>query len=192
MDIQGLQKIVQTGLFSLANSLTSYWPAYGSDDITERNLSAHVGSAFLKNGFDVYFEVPISKEDKTNKIDCVFLSYEHKLVIVCESKRLIGVDKAQGIIDDIERIHKFKLIDQGIDIKSYYGLILAYTWKEDITKWWISEENTDEFEEKDPRWRELSKRLKNVESDAITLYHEPKHDVVKALYAIWQFPKFPK
>lgn len=191
MDLQGLQKIITTGLFSLANSLDSYWPVYDLDDIAERNLTAHVASSFLNNGFDVYFEVPISKKDKDKKIDCLFLSYEHKLFIACESKRLNGVKHAEGITDDIEKIHNFNLQnkEQEIEIESSYGLILAYTWKADIAKLWASKDDTGRLRKKrDPRWEKLGTFINrpDVEGEVLTLYHESEESIYKALYAIWQ------
>jgi len=184
MDLQGLQKIIKTGLFSLADSLASYWPAYGDAGISERNLTAHVANAFLTNGFDVFFEVPLSENAKGKRIDCLFLSYEHKLIVVCESKRLYGVEKAEGIINDIEKINNFELQDEEIEIESSYGLILADTWDGKIARWWISEEETG-LEKKDQRWKKLSKIIEKAEFDSITLYHENEQDVHKALFALW-------
>ena len=182
--MQGLQKIIRTGLFSLANSLNSYWPAYGDLGISELNLTAHVGRELINNGFDAFFEVPLSKKNRTQKIDCLFISYEHKLFIATESKKLTGVGKAEAISDDIARINDFVLHEHDFEIEKSYGLILAETWKPNIADWWISEQDIEGF--KDDRWVTLGNLIEKVEGDAITLYHESDDAVHKALYALWE------
>jgi hypothetical protein len=181
-----LQKIIKTGLLSLANSLSSYWPAYDDLGISERNLSVHVASAFINSGFDAFFEVPLSEDDKKKKIDSLFISYEHKLFVATESKKLYGVGKAKEITDDIIRIEEFVLQDDDIEIQTSYGLILAETWEPDIAAWWISDEDYEDIDGFDAkRWITLGNMMEKAEVEAITLYHESEQSVHKALYALW-------
>lgn len=200
MDIQGLQRIVRTGLFSLANSLASYWPPYGDKGMAERNLTGHVAAAFLAEGFDAYFEVPLADNsesyDTTERIDALFISYQHEIFIVVEAKKLYGAEKANEIIKDIGRIKAFELQEQNIDIQNSYGLILAETWDIETAEWWISYNDSldpnGEF-----RWNDLRNKLqelkdKYLEVEAITLQHnlmpnsqKDKYEAHKGLYALW-------
>jgi len=186
MDIQGLQRMVRKGLFSLADSLASYWPAFDDKGVAERNLTAHVCKEFLNCGFDVFFEIPLGMKKQSERLDCLFISYAHKLYVAVESKKLYGPQKAAEIKGDIERIYEFKLQDEDIDLNSAYGLILAETWRPDIATWWISDNDEADLGD-DKRWKSLEDALEipDIEVESITLYHESDKKVHKALYAIW-------
>ena len=186
MDIQGIERIVKHGLFSLANSLDSYWPAYGDNGISERNLTAHVSKEFMNSGFDAFFEVSLNKKSK-KRMDALLLCYEHKLYIATESKKLFGPGKAEEILKDIEKIKAFKFQDQDIDIEKRYGLILAETWEPEIDSWWTSDEDQRGLEA-DERWKNLSSSLENLEAvvGAVTIFYESEELIHRALFALWE------
>lgn len=194
INIQELQRIIRTGLFSLANSLASYCPSNGNKGMAERNLIGHVASAFLANGFAAYFEVPLASgtevDGTAGQVDALFISHQHELFIVVEAKKLHGAGKANEIIREIDRINAFELQEQNIDIQKSYGLILWETWAPEIVNSWNS--SNDPLDPNDLRKQLQELKDKILEVEAITLQRnlirnskKDRYEVHKGLYALW-------
>ena len=62
MKSKTVEAIIRQGIRSLIMSMTeSYWPAAGDNDMSERNITAHVGHCFLESGWHLVTEVSFRK-----------------------------------------------------------------------------------------------------------------------------------
>jgi len=62
MKSKTVEAIIRQGIRSLIMSMTeSYWPAVGDNDMSERNITAHVGHCFLESGWHLVTEVSFRK-----------------------------------------------------------------------------------------------------------------------------------
>jgi hypothetical protein len=138
-----IKRIVNRGIRSLGDSIGGYWPA-GSDknDMSERNITAHVGHSFLKSGWLIFTEVPFPRPP-SQRLDMLALNRGSKVSIAIESKNLYGGDKARQLAGDAKRIRKFRLIEEYAEFnpRQRFGLLLAFTWQHSIQKWWAGRDH---------------------------------------------------
>jgi len=71
MKSKTVEAIIRQGIRSLIMSMTeSYWPAVGDNDMSERNITAHVGHCFLESGWHLVTE---SRSGKTRGLGLTYL-----------------------------------------------------------------------------------------------------------------------
>ncbi len=141
-----IKSIVGRGIKSLKDSLWDdpecYWPQEGKQNgLPERNLSLHVGSIFVRQGWNAYSEASYPR--KTNqRLD--LLVVRHGVLIACECKQLDMADRAQDFARDISRLRDFKLTTswdtpdyKAPNISVRYGLLLVVTWNLKVKEWWM-------------------------------------------------------
>ncbi len=87
MNVIEIDRIVRRGAASLAESLHYYWPQTGNNEAPERNISIHLGRAFLDAGFLVYGETH-SRDDVNTRLDLLAIDPSAGALVACEFKRL--------------------------------------------------------------------------------------------------------
>lgn len=191
-----LVQIIQRSSESLSESLKYFWPSIGGNEITERNISLYLGEKLINAGYLIFAEVPFP-ETPANHIDLLAINFDKKVVIAIECKRIHDSNKAKETYNDIKRIESFNILKSGLkkDLNSYeyYGIIVASTWKENISTWWKPEiyQTPQGFRFKEP-WECLSQTFKNKETTkcigSILLQHKhPKWEKHWLLYAVLFF-----
>lgn len=130
------------------NSLTEFYPAYGKNGFSERNLTFQFCTVFTSRPRShAFMEIPLynpGNERHDSHIDAYV--FDNQIGIFIESKRLFGRRKAKSLLDDIlrmndknvayilEECHEKKLP------KNIYALVLIESWREHINDWWMDPE----------------------------------------------------
>ena len=139
MSIASAARIVDRGIQSLRKSLSEYWPAIGPNDMSERNITAHVAHSFLKARWLIYAE-PVFPRSSQQRLDMMALHKSTRTLIAIEGKRLYEGDKATALAKDATRIRKFRLVESNAGFLPIrrFGLLLAFTWSPEMRMWWIN------------------------------------------------------
>lgn len=126
--------------------LKKYYPAFGSNGFTERNLTFNFCNSYLELSSDykddviIWQEVPIKIPDtkkSNNHIDSLIIDNERKLLIFIEAKRIRNERTYQSLEDDIKRIKDNYQNIPGIDndtILKKYGVFLTDIWTPKVKK----------------------------------------------------------
>jgi hypothetical protein len=147
MNERELQHMVVKASGSLANSLVEYWPSEGNNEFCEQNAVMHLACILNNSGFCVYGECHF-KGGTDKRLDLLALRSKDAAQIMVEAKRLYSAEKVAEIIDDVNRLVNFRLIDKELDgvLKDKFCVLLATTWNDGYAQWWSSangEEPTD-------------------------------------------------
>lgn len=197
MKSKTVEAIIRQGIRSLIKSMTeSYWPAVGENDMSERNITAHVGHCFLEAGWHLVTEVSFRKNAGA-RLDMLALNQKSKAMVVIEAKRLESAVKAGELSEDAKRIKRFRLDEDNAWYcprqANSYGVLLAFTWSHEVQKWWRRRTHSivpDGCRGVD--WRPLGRRLDDYKATCGALvlrnYGETdgKYKDFWALYAIFK------
>jgi hypothetical protein len=137
---KSIEAIVRNGIRSFFKSLENYWPAINENDMSERNITAHVCHSFLQHGWFTYAEVSFPfRADR--RLDMLALNRRTRSLVAIESKRLDAGVNAAKFASDAKRIKRFRLMEDNAWFvpakKNSFGLLLAFTWNPEIKKWWV-------------------------------------------------------
>jgi len=171
-EVEGL--IIRGGK-RMGQALSRYWPVVNpeANSIGETNLTAYLGHELLQLGFDIYPEA--SHIEVNGRIDLLAfgeLKGKQPVSLYVEAKRLYNQEKAREILDDYQRINKFRVIDSNLCMEgkrgnvlsdARIGIILALTQQHDYAEWWAASEEYGPYKND---WDELSRQLSNM--DAVT------------------------
>ncbi|WP_225776451.1 hypothetical protein [Pseudomonas sp. Marseille-Q5115] len=128
-----------------------FYPAHNTNGFNERNLTYQFAKAFenRKNSC-AFMEVPFfnkKREVFSHHIDA--LVFDKRIALFIESKRLFSPDKVSEIKADFERMNEANLLPvlEKLCLRQNpnripYRLILAETWKEKVTDWWMGGDTT--------------------------------------------------
>jgi len=197
MKSKTVEAIIRQGIRSLIMSMTeSYWPAVGDNDMSERNITAHVGHCFLESGWHLVTEVSFRK-NAGSRLDMLVLNRKSRAMVVIEGKRLESAVKAKELSDDAKRIKRFRLDEDNAwycpKRANSYGVLLAFTWSPEVQRWWRS--GTHSIVPDGCRgvgWKPLGRRLDDYKATCGALmlpgYGETagKYNNFWALYAIFK------
>jgi len=132
-----IEKIVRRGAAHLGEALWAYFPT-ATKEITERNISLHVGRAFADSEYNVFAEAPWNGGGDQH-IDLIALDMARGIQVAVESKRLYGAEKLTEMHRDVDRIFDFKVDEDSAGEHppwQRFGVLLATTWREDFASWW--------------------------------------------------------
>lgn len=192
-----VKAIIRRGIQSLTMSMTKgYWPAVGENDMSERNITAHVGHCFLESGWHLVTEVSFRKNAGA-RLDMLALNQKAKAMVVMEGKRLDSAVKAQELSNDAKRIKRFRLDEENAYFyprkTNSFGVLLAFTWSPEIRQWWTGTiHSTTPDGCQGAGWKPLGRRLDDYKAicGAVMLrdYGETdgKYNDFGALYAIFK------
>ena len=130
-------------------SLEFFWPAYESNGFAERNITFQFAHAFANRPCAcVFMEVPyFNKKSKVHDLHIDCYVFDQQIGIFIESKRLYSIEKAESIIKDINKMNQENIsyiinnLHEGNIPNTVYTLILAESWNQGISKWWVEGEN---------------------------------------------------
>ncbi|HEX9242775.1 MAG TPA: hypothetical protein VF875_10085 [Anaeromyxobacter sp.] len=165
MNQYALEKVIRRGAFSLAESLSFYWPSNGLNEIPEANQALHVGRAFLDAGFLAFAEAH-RNGDTNRRFDLLVLEPRESTLLVGEFKRVFA-KTVGGLATDAERILEFsprtapRLERCDIRLESTWGLVGGTTWEPEYAEWFL-DENVNAADpsggDLDALWRLVSER----------------------------------
>ena len=151
MDINNdVVPVVLSGFKSLARSFKLASPVgYSGRAEHERNLSMHLGAAFMRKGFAAFAEAPLHREKqmegkRREMIDLLCVSPEKAAVVAMESKMAFKrADKADEMLADARRVRKYldayrpaKQHGETYEVRHRFGIIAALAWDDEVVQWW--------------------------------------------------------
>ncbi|MCW2255224.1 hypothetical protein M2263_001315 [Providencia alcalifaciens] len=130
-------------------NLSIYHPRQGKNGFNEKNLTYKLAYQFESTTTDsninpvAFMEVPL-KNPKNNRFDLHIdtILINESSVILVEAKRLYSVEKMRAMNVDWERMNESGLntIIKSFPNRKIYKLIIAESWNDEITNWWVGEE----------------------------------------------------
>lgn len=142
-----IERVIRQAAESLSGSLHEFYPSYGRNGLSERNLTYQMAKAFeSRSNASAFMEVPFrnpATERYDNHIDCMLFDKER--VIFVECKRLYKLEKARQLMIDFQRMNienlepvLKKFTASKPRVRKVYRMILAETWQKSVTEWWTS------------------------------------------------------
>jgi len=145
-----VEDILLQGFSSLARSLQWFWPSKKAGSgtyvlpIKESNLVVHVAHAFIKNGFNVYAEVPYESESRKS-IDLLAFDYHRDILVKMEAKA--NFENAKALVTDVEKLKlPFKsdehhwTANTTFDFGNTFSVFSLTTNDIRIRNWWVHED----------------------------------------------------
>lgn len=102
-----VEEIVRDAAATLRTSFGNYWPTYGDTGAHERNISLHIGHAFLARKFSVFGEGHSQGPGAEARYDLLAYSPEERIFVAAEFKQLWSKNIA-GFENDLCRLRAFK------------------------------------------------------------------------------------
>jgi hypothetical protein len=102
-----VDQVVADAARSLTASFALYWPTLGDTGAHERNLSLHVGGAFLRAGFAVFGEGHADAHARS-RYDLLAYSGARRVFVVAEFKQLWSRASATSMRHDADRLRHFR------------------------------------------------------------------------------------
>jgi hypothetical protein len=143
--------LVEGAARTFASSLRDFHAWSKEEGITERNLSFHMASEFLRMHTDgrAFMELAFKREDALrtdNHLDAYCYTSEAGYLVEC--KQLYELDKLREMASDMKRLQGTSLLAEisrrhvGVKPRQLYAVVMADVWRPDLAKWWQREADT--------------------------------------------------
>ena len=146
----------------LKRSLDVYWPTNvgSSNDLPERNLSAHFSHVLLKRDFHLYAEIGNQYKPEKELLDILCISPDKRYHLACEFKTYTSGSMKKST-NDIERVNAFpinihlpedifgeNLVDDLRNCKSRIGVVAGVLWRGNTESKYLSGVTQSDFSNK--------------------------------------------
>ncbi len=183
-----VESILESGVRSLKTSQSAHCSERNSkNEIAEANLTHHIGASFIKSGYNLYAEFPISKG---RLLDLVAFGNDSDEWIAIEAKGYLHSNQDK-VLADFKRLEGISNEDW-IEGAKVTKVILVMNRHPKLSTWWktrgtSSLEGIQATEKKSglEQFNEIKRHLKKSEYvDSFQWYTPEKDWVYEVLYAI--------
>ncbi len=192
-----IRALVHRAADRFAASLKKFKPWQGENAITERNLTFQLATEFVAHFSDgfAFMEVPFGSQDE-KRMDRHLDAYmsSAKLTVLLECKRVWAREQIDSIAADMARLSpallgRLRTSHRALEsqVEEAVGMILAETWRLEISEWWCGETA------RKPRWAPdlLPREGWKYGSKAVFKEHDGPGGTLYWLYAYKRFSPEP-